>query len=312
MQKLKCSLFQFFFARFGIVGIALSALPLNLSLAVQSEPLPLSSSLASACSSVGGKLIDVKTCQMPNGTTSQILSGLDAAQARNSSVSVKVRSPQSWALATTALMFEYNGDRHDTLSGTAATPAGQQKGVDLLAKWWSITSPTDLTKMLTWLRTVGHRTAFEDLGTRLVVLDDGQFADLLTQLAARDVPTNRLKVVRANFLTLGSRGILAWDLIRYIALCRWGYLAGYMSDAEAWNLILPAALRLQQTFDSWQDLESNFLIGREYWSADEVQRTGDQFRAIYDRLAADPQSPWNLNQWNQNLEITTPLSLIAH
>jgi hypothetical protein len=56
----------------------------------------------------------------------------------------------------------------------------------------------------------------------------------------------------------------AWDLVRYIALCRWGHLAGVLSEAEAWDQITPAAVRLQQTFVSWQDLHGGFLIGREY------------------------------------------------
>jgi Protein of unknown function (DUF1266) len=56
---------------------------------------------------------------------------------------------------------------------------------------------------------------------------------------------------------------------------------------------MPAALRLQQTFDSWQDLQSDFLIGREYWSLQQTQLSGARFSAIYERFLKDPVSPWN-------------------
>jgi hypothetical protein len=98
-------------------------------------------------------------------------------------------------------------------------------------------------------------------------------------------------------------------LVRYIAVCRWGYLAGYLSESEAWDHIMPAALRLQQTFTSWQDLQSDFLIGREYWSLQETQLKGARFHAIYDSFLQNPSSPWNANPWAMDLRVATPLPI---
>jgi hypothetical protein len=105
---------------------------------------------------------------------------------------------------------------------------------------------------------------------------------------------------------LGSKSILAWDLVRYVSLCRWGYLAGYISDTEAWDRIMPAALRLQQTFASWQDMQTDFLIGREFWSMSQSMQTGPVYRDLYERFLRETDSPWNLNPWNMDWNVAAP------
>lgn len=64
----------------------------------------------------------------------------------------------------------------------------------------------------------------------------------------------------------GEKSIAAWDYDRYISLCGWGYIAGYLSEEEAWQRIMPAARLLQKTFESWIDLGKNHVVGREFWS----------------------------------------------
>jgi hypothetical protein len=148
---------------------------------------------------------------------------------------------------------------------------GEANGKHLLSDGWSVNSRDDLLKTLTWLQFQGHRSEFEQLGVRLDRLTERQL--LTVEAAAQNNPRalNKLEITLKNHRALGTKGILAWDLLRYIAVCRWSSLAGYFSDTEAWDHIMPAALRLQQTFDSWQDLQSNFLIGREYWSLQDTQ-----------------------------------------
>jgi len=88
---------------------------------------------------------------------------------------------------------------------------------------------------------------------------------------------------------------------RMEALCRWGYLVGHLSEDEAWSFILYAAGRVQGTFDSWEDLGRNYLIGREYWSHDETRAKGHLYREAYLRLLRDPGSPWTQLPWYTDL-----------
>ena len=254
-------------------------------------------------------------CQMPDGSVTGVLGGAEAAKAWASSMSVKPGTPQAWALATTAIIFEINLSRQDLLGGTIATPSSQAGGQRLLAKWWGISSPQDLMEMLTWLQYTGHRSDFEALGRQVDAMDEQQFINAKAEMTAEGLNPQKLEVVRQNYRQLSPKGILAWDLIRYVALCRWGYLAGYMSQEVAWKSIMSAALRLQQSFTSWQDLQTDYLIGRKFWSGTQTQKDGDRFQAVYDQFIHDPRSPWGVNPWSMNLSmnlgVITPLPIEA-
>jgi Protein of unknown function (DUF1266) len=206
---------------------------------------------------------------MPNGTVAKLLGGAEAAKAYATNVAVRT-SEQAWALATAAIIFTYNGKRSDTMTGEPATP--------------------------------------DELGARTSALNDQQFAAVRSQLGQDPEVMNKLDVVRAHYLELGTKSILAWDLIRYISLCRWGVLAGYMFEADAWRQVMPAAQQLQQAFDSWQDLQKNYLIGREFWSLEQTRKSGARFQAAYDKLSTDPSSPWNTIPWNTPLDVRRPMS----
>jgi hypothetical protein len=264
------------------------------------------------CLLQGGTYLGNMRCQLPNGLISPVLYGAEAQRAMLSSIPVMPKSPHAWALATTAILFEFNRHHHEILSGTFATPDGQEVGKKLLADAWGVNNHDELLETLKWLQFQGHRADFDELGSRVDALSDQQFVTIETAAQGNPQGLNQLDIARKNHRALGQKGILAWDLVRYIALCRWGNLAGYMSDTEAWDHIMPAALRLQRSFSSWQDLQSDFLIGREYWSLQQTRTNGDRFRAIYDRFLDDPSSPWNTNSWALDLKVAVPLQIEAN
>jgi hypothetical protein len=279
--------------------------------AADTSPAPagLHNDPASACLGVGGKYLGDMKCQMANGAIAPILVGGAAITAAASATPAKPGSPHAWALATTAITFEFNGDRHDLLAGTVVTPETQESGKRLLSTWWDVNDRLQLMETLTWLQFEGHRSEFDELARRVDSMNELQFTTATAALPKDGPEQRRLKVVRRNYRALGKKGILAWDLVRYIALCRWGYLAGYLTETEAWDRIMPAALRLQQTFSSWTGLQSDFLIGREFWSSQQTRETGDRFRAIYERFSQDSSSLWNVNTWTMDLGLTTPLPI---
>jgi hypothetical protein len=292
----------------------LSAALLPSSVAYAADPAPptVFADPASACVAGGGKYLGDLKCQFANGTISPILSGVEAQRAMHSSTHVAPNTPRAWALGTTAIIFEFNRYHHDLLAGSAITPDSEANNKHLLSQWWTVNSREDLLKMLNWLQFQGHRYEFEQLGRRLDALTDGQFAILETLAQKHQQTLNELEITRKNHELLGQKGILAWDLVRYISLCRWGYHAGLLSETEAWDRILAAALRLQQTFDSWQDLQSNYLIGREYWSLEQTKTNGARYRAIYEQFLEDPASPWNANPWDMDLQVAMPLPIKAN
>lgn len=214
---------------------------------------------------------------------------------------VSPSTPRSWALATSALLAQANEMRPDLLGGYEYTPEMLADQKHALAYWWGINSRRDLLRNLENLGARGHRADFDDLGTYLAWLDEAGRQEFMDEIAGDAETGNQVRVVMENYERLGPKSLLGWDFSRYICLCRWGYYIGYLSEEEAWTLIMPVAAMLQQVFTSWEDLGENYLIGREFWSLDETQRSGPRYRAVYKKLLDDPDSPWRTNAWEMDL-----------
>jgi hypothetical protein len=96
---------------------------------------------------------------------------------------------------------------------------------------------------------------------------------------------------------LGPRGLLAWDMVRLIAVAGWGFVADYISEAEAWSYIGPAAVQLKQAYQSWEDLGRAYAGGAAAWDAGAEPACNEKLH----QLLNDPQSPWRNVAWNVDL-----------
>lgn len=66
-------------------------------------------------------------------------------------------------------------------------------------------------------------------------------------------------------------GILAWDLCRLCNIATWGTIAGYIKYKDAISLCVKAGKKLQDNFDSWDDMINNYLLGLWYWNGDKEE-----------------------------------------
>jgi hypothetical protein len=98
----------------------------------------------------------------------------------------------------------------------------------------------------------------------------------------------------------GDRVHIVWNYSRAINVARWGYGATLLSEDETWNIIVPAAQRLQLSFGSWQELGLAYLEGRRRWYTEE-DRSRRQGENAYRVLLTDPNSPWRKYPWNLDL-----------
>jgi len=116
--------------------------------------------------------------------------------------------------------------------------------------------------------------------------------DLDRVLAAMENKINKSK---------DDKSLLAWDLSLYICICRWGYLAGYMHDAVAWEMIMPKAKRIQQEYSSWNEFAEHYMQGRRSWDESAYERDKELFERAIRRLNQNKHSPWNEYAWNTSL-----------
>ena len=206
------------------------------------------------------------------------------------SIATPLENKQLWALATTAILSERNNMNVTSLAGFKITPTQTTNSKNLLHYWWGIDDKDGLLSNLQWLLVSGHRKDFNIQGK---LLTKNSF--LLFGL-----PNNKKEVLKKYWLLLGHKGIIGWDLSRYIFLCREGYAAGYLSEHEAWEKIMPIAKLIQQNFSSWAEFAENYMIGRRYWSEEEYSQRISSVEYIYENIKNNPNGPWKIS-WDTNL-----------
>ncbi len=234
---------------------------------------------------------------------SACIAGLAAAEAPTESEEPKEPSAKAkaWALASDALLPVSNGAALDKLEYKFA-PYLKYESKTALAEWWGVASREELLDMLKWLEDEGHRAGFDKIAKALEAPKEQANAAFLADLSKSQDGAWSRSIVEKHREKVGKKSILAWDLGREITIIRQGYSAGYVTEKEAWALILPVARKLQATFDSWADLGENYLIGRDFWSEERAKGEGKQFEYLYKNLLNDPASPWKTIPWDTKLE----------
>lgn len=213
-----------------------------------------------------------------------------------------VSGKKAWALGCAAPLSERNHERHDILAGDEITPWNIQQKKDSLKEWWRVENREDLLKAIENLEAGGHRESFKEIADMLSNLNEEQFRALLDEKPFDSEKMYEIVIVREYSDELGETGILAWDYVRIVNLSRSGYLVGYLTEQEAWDIILPAAEELRQNFNSWEEIGRNYLIGRFFWSLYHTRRTGYLFDEAMIRLMEMPTSPWNMYPWDMEFE----------
>jgi hypothetical protein len=223
--------------------------------------------------------------------------GTPAIRANPSYLEWTTQQQREWALGICGILTEMNNGHHALLGGEPVTPENRENQKTLLNRWWNVNSRDDLLDKLTWIELGGHRQEFEKFGEALKRLDASQASNLMERAKGDLELQNRIDIVNEYRDKLEKKSLIGWDYSRYVALCGWGVVAGYISETEAWEHIMPVARMVQQTFDSWDDLGANYLVGRRFWSYRQTVRTGLEAQDAYKRLCTDTNSPWCRYPW---------------
>ncbi len=190
------------------------------------------------------------------------------------------------------------------LLGPADLEERQKKLKELLASQWSIQSREELLGTLDKLQSGedGHRNAYWDIRKRLLVGKMENYLTIIKEEASENNDGERAFIVATHLGPL-HRGVLpitAWDFGRYISLCRGGVEAGWLSEQEAWDRIIPAARLLQASYGSWTDFASDYLLGRNFWNP-QAARDNETIRYTVTLLKAPPKGLWSTIDWNEPL-----------
>ena len=200
--------------------------------------------------------------------------------------------PRRWALAVSALYFQWNGLDPNVLGGGES---GKRAKKALLDEW-RVTDRETLERIVAYLRITGTRRRFQLNGTNLAALPSWVIWMTMFQ---QNTATDETKAIRENYLTWKTRSGLAGDLCRAAFIVNQGFACHYIDENEAWSLLHPIAQDTQAGFTSWHEMCDNFLDAREMWtgSADpDLDACGDLLCN-----SKDPNSPWNEIPWATDL-----------
>lgn len=225
-----------------------------------------------------------------------------AVFADQSAAVAPTQAQKEWALATCAILTEVNHGRHELLGGEIPTPERQQIIRETLRRWWGVESREDLLSTMRWVASEGHRAEFTAIEQTLGAMSGAEIQAWKRRLM-HEAPKQiyRVEMVQRYAPELKGPGILAWDLDRFVALCGWGYIAGYLTEAEAYSYMMPAAITLQSSYGSWEELGRSHIIGRQFWSQEQTQATGFRNMQAYQTLISSPRSPWARIPWTLDL-----------
>jgi tetratricopeptide (TPR) repeat protein len=216
----------------------------------------------------------------------------------------KAKTPaQQWAIACAALLFAANGHGIHSLAGQAITEANKSAQAKSIDHWWGIRTREDL---LAHLENLKNGDGHNGLWQTYVKIKRGEIKPEQAAVLAQDLLNGsykeRIEIVREYDDKLGSRGLSTWDNCRYINLVRWGYLLGFVSEKEAYDLIMPVAAKIQKSCNSWQQMNDEYLIGRKFWSLAQWKHDQENNDRIVKLLLKQKTSPWVTLPWKTNLD----------
>lgn len=208
----------------------------------------------------------------------------------------KLNIQQRFALALGANLAQQNLQPFDVLHTSFPVSLMRQ----MMVEWWDIHNANDLKQILLWLKEEGHRKSFESILEELNKVKPEDLPNFLNALSIDEKPLYEFVLIHQSHAKNGS--LLAWDLCRYINNCRAGYTAKYLSEQEAWELIMPVAKQLQETYMSFEELSENYILGWSFWQGGKLPDKSERIAEVAQWLVTDTKSPWKQLSWD------TPLS----
>lgn len=181
---------------------------------------------------------------------------------------------EAWALPMAAAQHYYKtkdtpfGKREASVFGESGRCGHYIRGTtrayeyfrSQLMEYWNINSREGLIQTVTALTLRSYDAVFRETAAEMKNYTVEEREKISLQSPA-DWPSYMWAYTEQLDEKWGDRGIMAWDLFWVSNLAQWGYTAGYVTYAEALELLEPAATLLSENFSSWEEAYENYLDG---------------------------------------------------
>ena len=176
---------------------------------------------------------------------------------------------KEWALDLTMPLSVMNSTSYSTLMPIRENQnlPNEDYWKGFLEETWSITSREEYFSMFDDVCSSGQSNSYTELLALLQKNQNFTPLQIALHLNMEKYQCDRMYFVEATKDWLGERSLRAWDLGRMIIVTRWAYGAGYISEEEAWEQILPIAKTLRTLYHSREDYLSSYIGGRGFFGS---------------------------------------------
>ena len=209
---------------------------------------------------------------------------------------------KNWLVALPAIIMSLNESDPHTLEVEPPSPVASEKWKKVLSKYWGINNRDDLLETLSRMEYSGHNDTFNFLRNRLMEYGFTTVDDLLKHETLSLKNQKYYSFLRAHSAEFEEINLIAWDLGRMTSLIRWGYQVGYISEPEAWNMLVYFGKKIQRHYDSWEDYGKAYSLGRVFWASGFGKENDyrDKTNKVLTKLL-DKGGLWSDLKWKQSL-----------
>ena len=222
-------------------------------------------------------------------------------------LAAQITTVRNIGLALPGILYQYNGSPSNVLSSLSDNKANPFTPTDVKAtlEIWGIRSRLDLFRQLNKLLNGGsnehylylkqiyqeYQAAFRSAPDsyqndidNLYSIDSTQLRNTIRNIWSvyHDLDYNDIRRLvfmwkMADWFEIEPISIQSWDQARIVALVRWGYDMGYLTEQETWPFIERAGTWVIEHFANWNRFVENYIYGRLFEYAG-VAKAGQIFR----------------------------------
>lgn len=206
---------------------------------------------------------------------------------------------ERFCIALSGIISTVNDHKLDELDVEERVPLFVQQITSLIRNSWGISGREDLIETLLYLSRAGYRARF------------AAYAEAASpeELFGNDMAQeDREGIVRGHAFVqhfkdkYGADFLLGWDIGRAAMITRWGYFVGWLTQAEAEQLLSDMGQVAANGLSGWREFARSYLFGGAFWKEVCAAYDGKSYLdtltdAVRKLLSDGPEGAWMHTPW---------------
>ena len=206
---------------------------------------------------------------------------------------------ERFCIALSGIISTVNDHKLDELDVEERVPLFVQQITSLIRNSWGISGREDLIETLLYLSRAGYRARFaayaEAASPEELFGDDTAEED-------REGIVRGYAFVQHFKDKFGVDFLLGWDIGRAAMITRWGYFVGWLTQAEAEQLLSDMGQVAANGLSGWREFARSYLFGGAFWKEVCAAYDGKSYLdtltdAVRKLLSDGPEGAWTHTPW---------------